>query len=50
MIILRAQFLKFLSSETKEFFSPSKVGFQRSAVLICGPNLQRCIYRKTGGK
>ena len=50
MIILRTEFLKLLFSKTKDFFSHSKVGFQRSDVLICGPNLQRCIYRKTGGK
>ena len=50
MIILRVEFLKLLFPKTKDFFSHSKVGFQRSDVLIRGPNLQRCIYRKTGGK
>ena len=49
MINLRAEFLKLLFSKTKDVFSHSKVGFQRSDVLICGPNLQRCIYRKTSG-
>ena len=42
MIILRAEFLKLLFSKTKDF--------QRSDVLICESNLQRCIYRKTSGK
>lgn len=33
MIILRAKFFKLLFSKTKDFFSHSKVGFQRSDVV-----------------